>query len=430
MSGFGRFVAEARRRGELVVQPRMGYSDPGHMRDGLAKVRSADALTAGTITLDSYTRVGDHVRARQALLDGNDLNGYPLVVHGAETTATMVEGIHGQDFPVQVRHGSALPSDIVRTLLSAGLDATEGGPISYCLPYGRTPLKESVAAWAFCCDLLGSHDAHLESFGGCLMGQLCPPGMLVAVTLLEGLFFRQHGVRSISLSYAQQANVQQDLEAISALRELATKWLPDVEWHIVLYTYMGAFPRSPDGARKLVDTSARLAAWAGVERLIVKTAAEAVRIPTIEENIESLEVAAATARQHREERPRVVVSDTGVLAEAETLIEAVLELDRDLGQGILRSFERGILDIPYCLHQDNANRARAVIDTDGRLLWRSVGKMPIEHRTSRTESEVGAMEFLRMLSFMREKFDDRRSVPSKEAWLESGSALTGPPERR
>ena len=60
--------------------------------------------------------------------------------------------------------------------------------------------------------------AHLETFGGCLLGQLCPPSLLVAISVLEALFFVQHGLRSVSLSYAQQTHPAQDIEALAALR--------------------------------------------------------------------------------------------------------------------------------------------------------------------------------------------------------------------
>src|SRR5207253_1140899 len=56
---FGEFVARAQARGALVVQPRMGFSDPALMRAGLSATKAAAATTVGTLTLDSYTRVGD-----------------------------------------------------------------------------------------------------------------------------------------------------------------------------------------------------------------------------------------------------------------------------------------------------------------------------------------------------------------------------------
>ena len=169
---FSAFVAAKRREGRLIVQPRMGFGSIGKMREGLLAVKHANATTVGTITLDSYTRVNDTDSALRAIRCGSDLNGYPLVAYGAQTTRQLLSQVLAPDFPVQVRHGSALPEQIFVTLLDAGLDATEGGPISYCLPYSRVPLRQAIASWAVCCRLLGEQRergliCHLESFGGC-----------------------------------------------------------------------------------------------------------------------------------------------------------------------------------------------------------------------------------------------------------------------
>ncbi|MEO6088379.1 MAG: methylaspartate mutase, partial [Umezawaea sp.] len=169
---FEEFVARKHAAGELVVQPRMGFADPVAMRAGLVATKGADAATVGTLTLDSYTRVRDTDSVAHALRNGIALNGYPIVNHPPEVTRGMLDGLESPDFPVQVRHGSARPADIFRAMISAGLHATEGGPVSYCLPYSRTPLDESVRNWAHCCDLLLEADhpggrPHLETFGGC-----------------------------------------------------------------------------------------------------------------------------------------------------------------------------------------------------------------------------------------------------------------------
>lgn len=407
---FGDFVTRAQGAGRLVVQPRMGVSDPGAMRTGLLATKDSSATTVGTITLDSYTRMGDNVNARAALAAGVELNGFPIVAHDVAITRAVLDGVVGPDFPVQIRHGSPLPETIVGALIKAGLHATEGGPVSYCLPYSRVPLVDSIPNWARSCDLLAEVRAtgvepHVESFGGCMMGQLCPPGLLVALSVLECLFFRQHGIRSVSLSYAQQTNPDQDTEAVLALRQLAAHWLPDIDWHIVVYTYMGVYPRTPNGATLLLEEAARLAVRTGAARLIVKTVAEGYRIPTFAENIDALETAAAAAERCTTIAGDVV--DTGIHAEAGALIEAVLELGPDLGAALAIAFRRGYLDVPYCLHPDNASRARSYLDSAGRLQWSSIGSMPIRDVVGHTGSgQLTAAGLLASLSYVERTFDN------------------------
>lgn len=376
---FHRFMAEAAHEGTLVVQPRMGFADPARMRAGLLATRGAAATTVGTLTLDSFTRVGDYAAAARAAAQGHQLNGYPLVSMPVATTTGMLDGVRGEDFPVQVRHGSAQPGRIVDALVAAGLDATEGGPVSYCLPYGRVPLATSVQAWGETCRRLAELresgvEPHLESFGGCMLGQLCPPSLLVAISVLEGMFFRQHGLRSISLSYAQQTSAAQDEEAVHALRALAADHLPDTSWHVVVYAYMGVYPETRSGALALVADAARLAVRTGAARLIVKTAAESARIPSIAENVTALETATTAGQSERRTAPP---PSTGVEAEARALVEAVLGLHDDLGQALIRAFARGYLDVPFCLHPDNAGRTRSVISAQGRLEWSRTGSLPL-----------------------------------------------------
>lgn len=405
---FAAFVAGRRDAGELIVQPRMGFSTTHRMRRGLLDVKRVGAPTVGTITLDSYTRVDDHAAARRCLNAGTPLNGYPLVAHGAATTRAMLAGLASPDFPIQVRHGSADPRTIFRAMLDAGLHVTEGGPISYCLPYSRRPLREAADAWSASARLLAAqqeHGArcHVETFGGCMLGQLCPPSMLVAVSLLEGMFFRSHGVTSISLSYAQQTSLSQDREAIAALRRLASRFLAETDWHIVVYTYMGVFPSTPEGAHALLDESVRLAVEAGADRLIVKTAVESSRIPTISENVEALERAATIATGVRR-LDDADAGDTETYAEASALVEAVLDVHPRLDVAIVRAFDQGLLDIPFCLHPDNRNEARSVIGQDGRLEWLDVGRLPLAPRR-RTDASLSAYGLLKMLLFKASRFD-------------------------
>jgi len=408
---FGGFVARAYRAGALVVQPRMGVSDPAAMRAGLLATRRAAGTTVGTITLDSYTRMGDHATAAAALATGADLNGYPIVAHDLATTRAVLDQVADVDFPVQVRHGSPGPEQIVVALIRAGLHATEGGPVSYCLPYSRAPLGQAVRSWRRSCELLaglrGSGvEPHLESFGGCMMGQLCPPSLLVALSVLECLFFRQHGLASVSLSYAQQTSPEQDREAVRALRRLAARWLPDCDWHIVVYAYMGVFPRTPLGATALLEDAARLAVRTGAARLVVKTVAEAHRIPTVADNIAALDISAAAAGAVRREPDDAPVADTGIHAQAQALIEAVLDLHADVGTALLVAFRRGYLDVPYCLHPDNAGQTRSVLDADGTLRWSRLGALPIGHLVRPAgHAEMTSSGLLATLSYVERKYD-------------------------
>jgi aspartyl/asparaginyl-tRNA synthetase len=273
------------------------------------------------------------------------------------------------------------------------------------------PLETATANWARSCELLAAVrdtgvEPHLESFGGCMLGQLCPPGLLIALSVLECLFFGQHGLHSVSLSYAQQTNAEQDREALAALQRLAAEYLPDADWHIVLYAYMGVYPRTPAGADGLLAQAARLAVRSGAARLIVKTAAEAYRIPSIAENVAALELAATAADDERLAPESRAAGDTGIYTEARALIDAVRNLDPDLGRALIIAFRRGYLDVPYCLHPDNAGRSRSYLDRAGWLHWSRIGSMPIVETLRPVSTvELSAAGLLDALSFVERKFD-------------------------
>jgi glutamate mutase epsilon subunit len=403
----GEHVKAAADSGRLVVQPRMGMSRPDDMSAGIRATAGVEAPSVATITLDSYTRVGDHAAARRALDSDSSLNGFPLVAHGPLVTARVAAA--AGSVPVQVRHGSAGPNQIFEVMAAAGLTASEGGPISYCLPYGRKPLAESVAAWKDATATLaelsraGGRRAHLETFGGCLLGQLCPPSLLVAMSVLEAMFFVEQGIESVSLSYAQQTDSVQDIEALAALRILSDEMLPErVDRHLVLYTYMGVYPRTMNGAQLLQDASVDVAVHGRVERLIVKTAVEAHRIPTVTENITAMN----SASEHSEQTTpggalpwSDEVDCSEILAEARALIGAVLQ-HGDIGDGLLAAFRTGQLDVPFCLHEDNQGLTQGGIDDTGRLYWAKTGNLPFGPAVRDSEGAITSTNLLSMLNFL------------------------------
>jgi methylaspartate mutase epsilon subunit len=239
-----------------------------------------------------------------------------------------------------------------------------------------------------------------------MMGQLCPPSLLIAISVLECMFFRQHGLHSVSLSYAQQTSPEQDREAVLALRRLAAERMPDADFHVVIYAYMGVYPRTPDGAARLLTEAARLAVQTGAARLIVKTAAEAHRIPSVADNVAALATAAAAAAATERHMPPAGAEDTGIYAEARALVDAVVDLGPDLGRALAAAFRLGYLDVPYCLHPDNAGRTRSYIDATGRLQWSRIGSMPISGVVRPTGLPgLTAAGLLASLSFVERKFD-------------------------
>ncbi|MCE3230497.1 MAG: methylaspartate mutase subunit [Alphaproteobacteria bacterium] len=68
-------------RSDLYVQPRMGMASLENMQAGLKAVKSLELPVVGTITLDSYTRMGQFDEAKKSLQAGLDLNGFPVLAY-------------------------------------------------------------------------------------------------------------------------------------------------------------------------------------------------------------------------------------------------------------------------------------------------------------------------------------------------------------
>jgi methylaspartate mutase epsilon subunit len=98
-------------------------------------------------------------------------------------------------------------------------------------------------------------------------------------------------------------------------------------------------------------------------------------------------------------------ADSETYIEARALIEAVLELDPDIDTALLKAFERGILDIPFCLHPDNRNEARSLIDGEGQLHWLDTGQMPLPspHHSADLLTSDG---LLKSLNYTASRYDN------------------------
>lgn len=408
----------------LVVQPRMGFSDIATMRKGLEAVRDLNFPTIGTITVDAMTRQGLVKKARQAVKRGDKLNGFPLASYAAADIKILLSSVVSDQFPVQVRHGTPLPNHVFDAARDARLIAIEGGPVSYALPYGKTLLRDTFSAWRESVTLWVEYgiemgiDTHIESFAGCMMGQLCPPQLLIALNILEGLFFKSLGLRSLSLSMAQGTNSDQDVAALLALRVLANNYLSGVSKHIVAYTWMGVFPETSHGAELLIKESARVACIGGAERLIVKTVDEAKGIPSIENNVQSMKWCHDVSSAFRNCSPSAIQNtlSSRLAEESQLIINTVLSKHPDISIAIQQAFAEGVLDIPFCSHRDNANRSRPALNQQGFISWADPGNIPVSG-SSRNVSALTLTSngLLKALRFNKEKYDKLSNANPKKA---------------
>ncbi|MFI9330090.1 hypothetical protein ACIGZJ_21385 [Kitasatospora sp. NPDC052868] len=403
-----------------LLHPRSGVRGSDDQQELFADLYAAGAEVL-SFQVDSLTRDGRYAEVEQVARDGGALNGFPVVNHGVDTLRRISAAC---PVPLQTRHSARDPRLLAEVSYAGGVTAFEGGPICYNIPYyADLPLAVSLARWRYV-DELTARYAELgvvldREFFGTLTATLIPPALAICTNILEGLLAVGAGVRSVSLAYAEQGSRAQDVAAVEVMGRLGREYLGRggrVRVATVFHQFMGAFPADREEAEQLIRESARTAALARADRVVVKTPAEALRIPDVRDNARGLALAAAglelaAADQGAADR---AAADRGAVDGMEAhriertarhLLEAVLALrPGDVGGCVEEAFATGVLDVPFSPSRYNAGRLLTGRDTNGAVRVIDPGGVPLP-------PDVLAFETERM----RERLAIAR-VPRAEAW--------------
>ncbi|GCE00796.1 cobalamin-dependent protein [Embleya hyalina] len=385
---------EAKARREILVQPRTGVSSVEGQEALFSALRrhGADVLSFQIDSLTRNNQYEDIERILKAAADlppeASQLNGYPAVNLGLEAMARL-SAMFG-DTPFQVRHSTRDPRLLAELTFGAGIAAYEGGALSYNLPYFRDyPIAHAIRRWRYVDRLAGRYHAEFgvtidREFFGVLTACLVPPCVAAAVNVFEALLAAQCGVKSVTLGYAEQGCRAQDVGAVRAIQRLGEEYLArlglrDVEVSVVWHQFMGAFPRSEDKARQILRGSAESAVLSGAVRLMLKTHAEAVRIPSLDDNRESLTLVRDLCRARRTETAddQVRFEEELVVAETRAIVDSALAAaDHDIGRAVVLAVERGWVDVPFSPSRWNAGSALPLRDCGEAVRFAETGLLP------------------------------------------------------
>lgn len=391
---------QARRRSNMqsriLLQPRSGVATVAAQAN-LFRALSAGGADVLSFQIDSLTRNNAYAAVAEVLNEGEQialqtLNGFPMVNHGVDVVRQIA---HQENRPFQTRHSTRDPRLLAEVSMAGGVSGFEGGPICYNIPYYKDlPLSASLKSWKYVDRLAGRY---FEDFGlvidreffGTLTGTLIPPSIAISINILEVLLAAEQGVRSVSVGYAEQGCRKQDVAAIATLGKMCNAWLSnagfkEVSVNTVFHQYMAAFPADADRARQLIVESAKTAAEAGATRLLVKTAVEAVRIPSSQDNVEALILAAtgADVRPSRSNESEVETEARQIEFEVNQILERVFMLGSGvIEQGIVRGFQQGILDVPFSPSIYNKGQVQTVRGVDGAVRFLRFGNLPFTSDT-------------------------------------------------
>ena len=112
-------------------------------------------------------------------------------------------------------------------------------------------------------------------------------------------------------------------------------------------------------------------------------------------------------------------ADNQIYLDARAIIESTLAESENIGVAILRATQKGLIDVPFCLHPDNAGSSTAQVGHRGRLEWLDVGNMAIKRPSGReldkgTASSAGLLDDL---TYVQRRFDRTLQGPAERIAL-------------
>jgi methylaspartate mutase epsilon subunit len=381
------------RREKMLVQPRGGF--PTYQQQFALYEYFVEAnVDVLPLTIDSNTRLNDYATAKKMLRlsEENDmdmLNGYPLVTHGYRTTRKMITHF---DKPVSLRHGTPDARLLIETAIASGIFEIEGGPITYLLPYSKNfPLDKAFLYWKYVERVCANYSQlnepiNRESFGP-LTATLVPPAITIVIQLLEMLLSLEEGVKSFSVSFAQQGSMNQDIVTGAVIKKLARHYAQEIDCgdaviNLVYHQWMGAFPIKEDYADQLINLSTVIASMVGADKIITKTRQEATGIPTKEANAKTVADTQYCLRilnglpsvVDEEEEEMLTLQVTAIM-------EAVFNDPADtLWRKVFNSIKSGVIDVPFSPHIINKNEMITIRDAEKNIRIIERGNVPIPDR--------------------------------------------------
>jgi methylaspartate mutase epsilon subunit len=392
------FPATQRRVGldylPILVQPRSGVPLVDEQIRFFNAFKRAGARVL-SYQVDSLTRNNNYRGAEEAIRESKrsgiaTINGFPVINHGVPGLRRIISEV---GVPLQTRHSTRDPRLLAEISYAGGVTSFEGGAICYNIPYYKDyPLDESIKVWQYVDRLTGLYyerfGIHLDrEFFGTLTATLIPPCIAIAVNILEVLLAVRQGVKNFSLGYAEQGNRVQDIAAIRMLAQIANDVLhnlgyKDIRIRTVFHQYMAAFPPDYRRAEDLIYHSAITAKLSGATRIIIKTPVEAIRLPSIEDNIYSISLvqrAILDDRMWDVDEVQVAEECEVIRREVNAILESIVMCGSgNIADGIVAGFRKGYLDIPFSPSIHNRGEVMTVRDTQGAVRFLSTGNLQFD----------------------------------------------------
>ncbi len=390
---YAKAVREAEREGRTLVQPRGGVAlveEHAALLRYLQEEGGADLLPN---TTDTYTRNLKFRDAQRGIEESRTarrsmLNGCPIVNHGLNAVRRISESVRR---PIIVLSGTAFPQLTAEMGFAGGFTAFLGAGISYTAAYTKDlPFAQGIRNYQYLDRLTSFYEErgirlHREQ-PGFLTGTLIPPGIGIAVAVLEMLMAAGQGVKHYSMGLCQSLNILQDVAGLHALKELGNDYLKrlgygGVFFSVATHEWMQAFPPDEPRAFAVIVLGGVIAALSGATQVITKSSHEAEGIPTKEANaqgVKATQMAIQLIRKNRFPESREFLQEKQMIKkEACSILDKALDMgESDPVLASLRSIEAGVLDIPWAPNELVAGKVIPIRDGAGAIRYLDHAGLP------------------------------------------------------
>jgi len=376
-----------------LTQPRGGFGTftmHKQLLETLDRQGLADVLPT---TTDSYTRNERFAEAQRGADESEQrgrsmLNGFPVVNAGVARCRELSAAV---DKPILALTGTPFPRLTGEITYAGGFTGYLGSGIAYTTSYTKeTSVAEGIRNYQYLDRLVALYqeqgiDLHRRQ-PGFLTGTNIPPCIAIAICIADALLAAAQGVKQYGLELGQTLHLIQDAVAIEACNELVQEYLRRKGYNDIFTTvtslhWMGAWPTDRAQSFGLLVYGGFAAAVGGAVSVTTKSIAEAMGLPTPEENAEGLRATRmgiylarnVSLRELPEYQREKTILETEVRAIVDHLLEAG---DGDAAVGTTRALQAGLLDVPWSPNRECASALMPARDAEGYLRLVDIGNLP------------------------------------------------------
>lgn len=390
-------LARAKAEGGIVVLPQLGQARLETMVEIMRFVEGecgmSDWNDAWFLILDAYSRkkrfdAVDKAISASAQAGVNLLSGYPAVNHGVKGFRQLM-ATTGHS-----AHLSTLDEDprlCTEITLAGGATGYLAYDIHDVMQHSRDfPLDRRIHNHQYISRLA----AYYTERGAPILAWPAghnngwePPGIKLAMVILQSLESARQGVKHIACSYGLMAHVNQDVAALRVVRRLldeylARRGLGDVQTYAGTYPHLGTWPVDVIQCSAQMAWEAAISRMGGAHFMYLKSPDEASSTPSKE----GIGAEVKIAKHMINVMGSFSLGTTDAMQEEEAMLEmevraivdAVLDLaDGDPSNGMIKAVERGILDAVFSPWIHVKNRLLTVRDNEGAYRYLDHGNLPL-----------------------------------------------------